>query len=99
MRLLSDEKLGEALWMRSKAFSGQGDFYNAILDLGAAHRLLSLSHDERAEEVRLDWEKNYQQLVSVEQNTTNEQKKTENALSELIQRVQERKRGGPTSAT
>lgn len=94
MRSLSDEKLGEALWARSKDFGERGDFYNAIIDLGAAYRLLSLAHDVRTEAVRLDWEKCYHQLVSSDAISKEESNGNEKAdlLSTLISRVQERKR-------
>ena len=94
MRSLSDEKLAEALWVRSKEFSARGDFYNAIIDLGASYRLFGLAHDKRAEEVRLEWEKNYHQLISTEQETS-----ASSTLHNLIDRVQSRKREPPKSIT
>ena len=97
MRSLSDEKLAEALWARSKEFSSQGDFYNAIIDLGAAHRLFDLAHDSRVEEVRIDWENNYHQLISTDQDMTTTKvdlsvQKNEGSLDKLIHRVRDRKR-------
>lgn len=93
MATLSDGQLGEALWSRSKQFVREGDFYNALLDLGAAYRLLRLANSTEAEKVRLDWESAFKAASEVKEAPPQPQaaKGEEKTLNDLLTKVQRRK--------
>lgn len=61
-------QLAEALWMRSKDFEAKREYYNALLDLSAAHRLLGSAHDGHAAEIHADWSRVCELYLAMTQN-------------------------------
>jgi len=55
-----DIELAEALWERSKEFVNSKEYYNALLDISAAYRFLSLGQDPRVPQVHQEWVQIYQ---------------------------------------
>lgn len=58
-----DLHLANALWLRAKKFIAAGDCFNALLDLGASHRLFSMCRDHRVEEIYQTWVNTHAQYV------------------------------------
>jgi hypothetical protein len=87
-----DVELAEALWARSRDFENRGDYYNALLDVSAAHRLLVLSNDSRAGEVHVQWARIYELYTQGGSEQREAHSRSVSRLEELLKQVEGRRK-------
>ena len=86
-----DLELAEALWARFKDFTQKKEYYNALLDIGAAYRLLTFSQDPRVNEVHQEWILAYQRYEDAK-TTAAPVAKTAEQLENLLKQIGDRRR-------
>lgn len=86
-----DVELAEALWARFKEFTQKKEYYNALLDIGAAYRLLAFSKDPRVVEVHQEWISAYQRYQDAQVAAGSEVKNTQQ-LEGLLKQIDDRRR-------
>jgi peptide methionine sulfoxide reductase MsrA len=86
-----DVELAEALRARFKDFTQKKEYYNALLDIGAAYRLLIFSQDPRVAEVHQEWILAYQRYEDAKKAAAPVAKTVEQ-LGNLLKQIGDRRR-------
>ncbi len=89
--ITQDVELAEALRARSKVFTYKKEYYNALLDIGAAYRLLTFSKDPRVAEVHQEWVSAYQRYQDTQVAVGSEAKNVDH-LEGLLKQIDDRRR-------